>query len=228
MLGVIGQMASTLQDDGLFILFPEGGNFTPDRWVQGIDRLAERGQHERAEQAARMTHVLAPRSAGTLAALEAAPDIQVVFAAHVGLEDLISLGHIWRRIPLRRRVEAAYWTPTEPVPADHDAKAEWLFRQWAEVDRWIHERSPHVLGAPGPRLNGATMATDVVTDTVIDRPVGVVADYAADPSNAPEWYANIESVEWQTPPPPGTSDPSTRSRPRRPRPDRQARPHTDP
>ncbi|MFI6576170.1 SRPBCC family protein [Nocardiopsis sp. NPDC050513] len=42
---------------------------------------------------------------------------------------------------------------------------------------------------------------DVRTETVIDRPRAAVAAYAADPANAPEWYANIESVEWRTPPP---------------------------
>jgi hypothetical protein len=42
---------------------------------------------------------------------------------------------------------------------------------------------------------------DVLTETVIRRPVAEVAAYAGDPGNAPEWYANIDSVEWRTPPP---------------------------
>jgi uncharacterized membrane protein len=42
---------------------------------------------------------------------------------------------------------------------------------------------------------------DVVTGAVIRRPVDVVAGYAGDPANAPEWYVNISSVEWRTPPP---------------------------
>jgi uncharacterized membrane protein len=45
------------------------------------------------------------------------------------------------------------------------------------------------------------MFVDVQTETVIDRPRDEVADYTIDPSNAPEWYRNIRSVEWETAPP---------------------------
>ncbi|HEX9856329.1 MAG TPA: SRPBCC family protein [Acidimicrobiia bacterium] len=45
------------------------------------------------------------------------------------------------------------------------------------------------------------MDVDVVTETMIRQPVDVVASYVGDPANAPDWYANIESVEWETEPP---------------------------
>lgn len=42
---------------------------------------------------------------------------------------------------------------------------------------------------------------DVLTKIVIDCPREKVADYAADPDNAPDWYVNIQSAEWRTPKP---------------------------
>ena len=42
------------------------------------------------------------------------------------------------------------------------------------------------------------MSVDVTTEIVISRPLANVADYAAHPSNAIHWYANICSVDWLT------------------------------
>ena len=47
------------------------------------------------------------------------------------------------------------------------------------------------------------MRVDVFTEVSIGRPRDVVSTYVGDPTNAPEWYANIRSVEWRTPPPLG-------------------------
>ncbi|MBW3112157.1 SRPBCC family protein [Bacillus sp. MCCB 382] len=39
---------------------------------------------------------------------------------------------------------------------------------------------------------------DVMTDITIRCPIQKVAEYAADPDHAPEWYVNIDSAEWRT------------------------------
>lgn len=45
------------------------------------------------------------------------------------------------------------------------------------------------------------MAVDVRTQLHIGVPTGAVAAYTSNPDNAPEWYVNIKSVEWETRPP---------------------------
>ena len=41
---------------------------------------------------------------------------------------------------------------------------------------------------------------DVFTEIKIERPLEEVASYASNPENAPQWYVNIKSAEWKTPP----------------------------
>jgi len=147
-LEAITEMCATMDDDSVLIIFPEGGNWTPRRWNMAIERLEARGQHDRAERAAAMTNVLAPRSAGAVAALLARNDVSVVFVAHVGLEDLLGLRQIWNQIPLRRHVMGTYWSvPPDRVPHDPAEISEWLFDQWEVVDRWIDDHRAEALGS---------------------------------------------------------------------------------
>jgi hypothetical protein len=45
------------------------------------------------------------------------------------------------------------------------------------------------------------VGVDVVTRIVIEQPAGVVSAFAANPDNAPVWYENIKSIEWESAPP---------------------------
>ena len=82
----IADLATGLDENDAFVIFPEGGNFTPERRQRAIDKLHARAWTGWPQRAEAMTNVLAPRPGGLLAALDAAPDADVVLVAHTGLD----------------------------------------------------------------------------------------------------------------------------------------------
>ncbi len=140
----IAAMASDLDDRSAVLIFPEGGNFSEQHRRRGIERLEEAGLAEEAQWARGMSHMAAPRPGGALAAIAAAPEADIVFAAHMGFPS--SLGEVWRLLPHDQTVEVRLWTvAARDLPTDHDERIDWLFGWWRTLDEWVAER--HEAGA---------------------------------------------------------------------------------
>jgi 1-acyl-sn-glycerol-3-phosphate acyltransferase len=134
----IAGLARGLDSNDAFVIFPEGGNFTPARRQRAIERLRRLGMERMAERAEAMTNVLAPRPGGFLAALDAAPDADVVLVAHTGLDHMLTVGDVWRELPMDKRLVMRWWQVSRAdIPADREARIDWLFGWWEEIDRWI-------------------------------------------------------------------------------------------
>ncbi|MFC7482481.1 hypothetical protein ACFQX7_24110 [Luedemannella flava] len=89
-----------------------------------------------------MTNLLPPRSGGVTAALTAAPDADVIFVAHTGLDDLVTVADVWRGLPMETVIRARWWrVVATDVPRTHEALVPWLFDWWERIDAWIaHQR----------------------------------------------------------------------------------------
>jgi len=141
----IAELATGLGERDAFVLFPEGHNFTPEIRGRAIAHLRRGGHLREALKAERMRRVLPPRLGGAEAAIAAAPEADVVFAAHTLLEDIPSIANVWSDVPLPRPVSARYWrVSSSEIPRGKDGQVDWLFAWWGEIDRWIDDRRAQV------------------------------------------------------------------------------------
>jgi hypothetical protein len=123
---------------GVLLLYPEGGNFSPARRRHAERRLREKGNTEAADTAATLNRVLPPRPLGALAALQARPDADVVFAAHTGLGLAAYPRELYREMPIGRTLTMRRWlVPRAEIPLDPDEQIEWLTDWWRRIDQWI-------------------------------------------------------------------------------------------
>jgi 1-acyl-sn-glycerol-3-phosphate acyltransferase len=136
----IRRLAAGLDPKGALVIFPEGGNWTPQRRRRAVARLRHRGLDHLAERAGAMPNVLPPRAGGALAAVAACPAADVVFVAHTGLDRLMSVRDVWHGLSDDIEVRARWWlVPAGEVPreAGQDAQVSWLYDWWARIDGWV-------------------------------------------------------------------------------------------
>jgi 1-acyl-sn-glycerol-3-phosphate acyltransferase len=141
-LDAIAQLGHGLDARSAVLIYPEGTRFSAKKLASGLDALRTRKEDRLLAIAAQFSHVLPPKPGGALALLQAAPQADVVFLEHAGLEGAATFDRFWRggligqtlRVRLRR-FEAA------SIPAqDRDL---WLFERWAELDAWIGQSAVH-------------------------------------------------------------------------------------
>jgi 1-acyl-sn-glycerol-3-phosphate acyltransferase len=141
----IAALATGLDDNDAFVIFPEGGNFTPKRRTAIIESLHRRGLHAASRRAEQMIHVLAPRPGGVVAALAAAPpEADVLLVAHTGLDHMLTVADVWRELPMDKTITMRFWlVPAAEVPrSGADEQVEWLFAWWERIDEWIAAHQP--------------------------------------------------------------------------------------
>lgn len=139
----IAELATGLDSNDAFVIFPEGGNFTPQRRDRAIERLRTLGLEKMAERAEQMIHVLAPRPGGVLAALEAAPEADVLMVAHTGLDHMLTIGDVWRELPMDKQIIMRWWeVPRSEIPEGREEQVDWLYTWWTDIDRWVDDNRP--------------------------------------------------------------------------------------
>jgi hypothetical protein len=138
LIEAIDDLARSMDHDDAFVIFPEGANYTERRRANAIQKLREMGRPDLAERAEELKQTLPPRSLGVMTALAAAPaGSDVFFVGHAGLEAFVTVGDIWRAMPMDTEVEVKVWhfrAEDLPRPADQEM---WLYDVWAEIDAWI-------------------------------------------------------------------------------------------
>ena len=149
-LAQLEKLAVELGDDESVLIYPEGTRWTPPKLERAKEKLRER-RPDLAELAEPLRDTLVPRTAGFVALLQRAPDADVVFCSHVGLDGFEYIRDIWRGGLVGATVRIRFWRhAAADVPKEPEAQERWLLERWVELDEWVG-RAKAELPAAGRR-----------------------------------------------------------------------------
>src|SRR5262249_21683700 len=86
-------------------------------------------------------------------AIAACPAADVIFVAHAGLDQLVSVADVWRSLPMDQVVRARWWrVPVGGVArgARYESQGQWLYDRGHGLGTWVTHEQPARRPGPGP------------------------------------------------------------------------------
>ena len=136
---LVAALADHLEPCSIVVIYPEGTRATPRRRARRLAQMRERAD-PLVELAERFEHGLPPHLGGLASLLDRQPEADVVFMAHAGLDGIRGVGDLFGGRLIGTRLDVALWrVAAAEIPSEPDARRQWLFEQWLEVDRKVGE-----------------------------------------------------------------------------------------
>jgi len=132
------QLARGMDARDACVIFPEGTVVTDERRERAVAAIAARDP-ERARRVGELRELGPVRPGGTVALMRGAPDADLVFVAHSGLEALDHLLDAVHHIPLGRPVRVEITRVARRDVPTGDDFLPWFDAEWAKCDRQVVE-----------------------------------------------------------------------------------------
>ena len=139
-LASLGALASSMGPQDGVLIYLEGTRFSEKKRQEVINSLRKRRDEKGLERAERWTEVLPPRSAGTLAILEANPGKDLIMFAHTGFEGSSHFSTLFSGAWVNTTAKLRFWRiPYSEIPETKEGKKEMLFNLWDDMNEAILE-----------------------------------------------------------------------------------------
>ena len=137
-LGAIRELSTGLGKQDGVLIYPEGTRFDPRKLEKIRAKISTTESPEILSRINAMQNVLPPRMGGFSAAIQGAPDADIVICTHTGFEGAANFKQFWRGDLVGQNIHVHFRRiASGEIPEDHQKRKEWLFDRWLEVDRWV-------------------------------------------------------------------------------------------
>ena len=131
--GVASLLTGLSRSEGV-VIYPEGTRFSAAKREKVLKKLSG----DDRIRAQRWTHLLPPRYGGILALLQANPQLDLLFCAHVGLEGSADFFSLINGSWVNSKIRVHFWrVPFADVPVDLDDQRNFIVESWDRMQREV-------------------------------------------------------------------------------------------